>query len=434
MKKLSTVVGGLLFPLMTFATTITFDQALKETFQNNYELKAKKINVDIAKVEANKAKSYNFGNLWFEFNSIRTNEEAAKIASAYYHDRNFMTAKHYAPFVDIFNLRSILEFPIFTGFKISNAKKMAELQVKANKFKFARDKNKLAIEVLKAYNGVVAAKYFIEALQSAKKTTQSFVRMTQNLYNEGMIVKSDVLSAKAKDSEIDVKMIQAQNKFDLALAYLQFLTGDNKITDVKDFKVIISPNSKLDILQRDALNNRKDLKWMKANLDTMKLNVKMNKSVYYPQIGAHLEYGWRIDDDPKFSKYNDYYALAMQAKWYLLQAGASANVEEAKKKQLQTAFYLSQMKQGIKLDVKQKYLKLKAATAIIKAKEEAQITAHKILDEYENMYKNGLVNITILLMKQAEAQKADAELIKAKYDQAIAAAELKLAVGDMIQK
>jgi outer membrane protein TolC len=36
-------------------------------------------------------------------------------------------------------------------------------------------------------------------------------------------------------------------------------------------------------------------------------------------------------------------------------------------------------------------------------------------------------------MKQAELQKADAELIKAKYDQAIAAAELELAIGKRIK-
>jgi outer membrane protein TolC len=60
--------------------------------------------------------------------------------------------------------------------------------------------------------------------------------------------------------------------------------------------------------------------------------------------------------------------------------------------------------------------------------------AHSVLNQYKEMYQNGLINIAILLMKQAESQKADAELIKAKYDQAIAAAELKLAVGSSILK
>ena len=50
------------------------------------------------------------------------------------------------------------------------------------------------------------------------------------------------------------------------------------------------------------------------------------------------------------------------------------------------------------------------------------------------MYKQGMINITILLMKEAEARKARAELIKARYDEAIAAAELKKAIGDLLKE
>jgi len=434
LKKIQKLLGGaLLLPIMSFGTVISFNQALVETFHNNQELKAKKVNVEIAKSQYKTATSYNFGNLFVEYNAIRTNEEAGKIAASFYHSGSLMNAKDY-PYVDIFNMRVISEFPIFTGFKISSAKKMAALQVKAKKFKYQHDRNKLAIEVLKAYNGVVAAKAYIKALESAQKTMASFVKMTNDLYKQGMIVESDVLSTKAKQTDIRVKMIEAQNKYELALSYLEFLTGDPTITDVRDFEVIVPLNSKLKDLQVKALLNRKDYKAMQNNLKTMKYNVKMTKSVKYPTVGAHLEYGWRIDDDPKFSKYNDYYALQLQAKWYIMKAGENGKIEEAQKKKLQIGYYLLQMKRGIKLDVKQKFLKLKSTAAIIKAKEDNLKTVQSILEKYKSMYKNGLINISLLLMRQSEVQKAEAELIKAKYDQAIAAAELKASMGDMIKK
>ena len=46
-----------LAPLMMFASTITFNEALKETFANNKELKAKKLNIELAKEDLKKAKS-----------------------------------------------------------------------------------------------------------------------------------------------------------------------------------------------------------------------------------------------------------------------------------------------------------------------------------------------------------------------------------------
>jgi outer membrane protein len=49
------------------------------------------------------------------------------------------------------------------------------------------------------------------------------------------------------------------------------------------------------------------------------------------------------------------------------------------------------------------------------------------------MYKQGMINMTILLMKEADARKARAELIKAKYDEAVAAAELKASIGNFVK-
>jgi outer membrane protein TolC len=430
------MVGGiLLLPIISFGSVITFNQALSKAFHNNNELKAKKINVDIAQSKYHSAKSYDFGNLFVEYNALRTDDDAAKTVNAgsqaYY---KHTSSQDSTPYTDIFNMRFVSEIPLFTGFKISSAKKMANLQINAKKFTYQHDKNKLAIEVLKAYNGVVAAKYYIKALKSAEKTVKSLKKMIEGLYKQGMVIESDVLTVKARESDIKVKMIEAINKYDMALSYLQFLTGDISITDVKDFEVVVPLDSNLKDLQVKALLNRKDYKAMQNNLLTMKYNVKMTESIKYPTLGAHLEYGWRTTDDPKFSKNNDYYIVGAQAKWYWMKAGENGKIEEAKKKRLQVGYYLLQMKRGIKLDVKKKFLKLKSTQAIIDAKKDKLQTVQSILSKYESMYKNGLINVTLLFMQQAELQKAQAELIKAKYDQAIAAAELKASIGDMIKK
>ena len=62
-----------LTPLMMFASTINFDQALKETFKNNNELKAKKLNVEMAKQDLAKAKSYDWGRFFISEDITRTN-------------------------------------------------------------------------------------------------------------------------------------------------------------------------------------------------------------------------------------------------------------------------------------------------------------------------------------------------------------------------
>ena len=62
-----------LAPLMMFASTVTFDEALKETFANNKELKAKKLNIELAKEDLKKAKSYDWGRFFISEDITRTN-------------------------------------------------------------------------------------------------------------------------------------------------------------------------------------------------------------------------------------------------------------------------------------------------------------------------------------------------------------------------
>jgi len=445
MKRL--LIG--LTPLMMFASTINFDEALQETFKNNNELKAKKLNVEMAKQDLAKAKSYDWGRFYISEDVTKTNNAlyvfGNKLSSreATFRDFGMVDSRKgldYAP-EDLnkpaarvnYNPKIVYELPLFTGFKITYAKEIAKLQIKAKEFKYNRDKNSLAIEVLKAYNGAVAAKYFIKALQSAKETTTSFVKMTKNLFNQGMIVKSDVLSAESRDSEVDAKIIEAKNKYNLALAYLRFLTGNSEITDVQDFRVIISPESDLNILQKEALKNRNDIKWMAKNVQTMQKKVKMDSNIKYPTAGLHLEYG-QNNDQPTLDRNKDYYLLAANITYNFINAGDEENLQKSKIQANQTALYFKHMQNGIKVDVEQKLLNLRAKTSIIDVKIKNKDLAHTVLNQYKEMYKNGLVNIAILLMKQAESQKADAELIKAKYDQAIAAAELELAIGSSILK
>jgi outer membrane protein TolC len=446
MKKM--IIG--LIPALMLASTVSFEEALNEAYTNNNDLKAKKLNIEMAKQDFSKAKMFDFGRLYFEETFSRTNNALYVFGDKLsQREATFLdfgadqftgpSALKVAPknlnhphFRDNYATKIAYDLPIFTGFKIKYAKEIAKLQVKAQKFKYQRDKNKLAVEVLKAYNGAVAAKYFIEALKSAKKTTTSFVKMTNNMYKQGIIVKSDVLNAEERDSEIDAKLIEANNRYKLALAYLRFLTGNSNIDDVKTFKVIVAPESDLKTLQEEALQNRNDIKYMKSNVDTMKNKVKMDKNIYYPTIGAHLEYG-QNNKNPELNKNKDYYLLSARLTYNFINPGDKEELQKSKIQAAQTALYYKHMQNGVKMQVEQKLLSLQAKTALIKTKVKNRDLAENVLHQYTSMYKNGIINISRLLMKQSEKQRADAELIKAKYDQALAAAELELAIGKKIK-
>ena len=454
---------------MLFAKTITFDEALKEGLSNNLELKAKKLNIDKAKADLNQAKGMEYGKLTFSEEISRTNNAmyvfGMKLESREANFKDFGFSDFLGPLgmalqnpsmftpaaqnallatepKDLnypgsrtnFKTKLVYEVPLFTGFKLTYAKEMAKLQIKANRYKYAHDKNKLGIEILKAYNGAVLAKEYINALRVAKKTTTSFIKMIKDFYNNGMATKTDLLEAKKRDNEVDAMLVEAKNKYQLALAYLRFLTDDKDIDGVGDFKVIVPPDEPLAELQKIALENRNDLKWMKSNLATMEKKVKFDRADKYPMVGAHLEYGFNDNALNNISTDKDYYLVAAGLKWNIYDKSTSSKVEKSKIEAAQVANYYNYMKKGIKLDVEQKYLDYKAKHQVVKEKLINKELAEEILKKYTYMYKQGMINITILLMKEAEARKARAELIKARFDEALAAAKLKEALGDLIKE
>jgi len=474
MKKFLLISAALSSFLL--AKSIDFDTALKEALKNNLELKAKKLNIDKAEAQLKEAKGYDWGKLIFSEEVSRTNNAmyvfGMKLESreATFRDFGFSdflggvsqvlqnspdynTFKAYmtnpamaqkllntAP-KDLnypgsrtnFKTKFVYEVPLFTGFKLKYAKEMAKLQVLANKFKYSQDKNALGIEVLKAYNGAVAAKYFINALKKAKETTTAFVKMVKAFYDNGMATRTDLLEVKKRDSEVNAMLIEAENKYELALSYLRFLTDDNEITDVKDFKTLIPNNASLNQLKKIALANRGDLKWMQKNVETMKAKVKFEKSAKYPMVGAHLEYGWN-DNTLTLSSDKDYYLVAAGLNWNIFDKSIDGKVEKSKIEAMQTGYYYKYMKKGIALEVEQKYLDYKSKKAIVKEKLVNKELAEQILKKYTFMYKQGMISMPILLMKEADARKARAELIKAKFDEAMAAAELKKALGDLVKE
>lgn len=69
-------------------------------------------------------------------------------------------------------------------------------------------------------------------------------------FKEGLITDIDVKQAFLYDMNVDTKLIQAENKYELTLAYLRFLTDNENITDVMGFENISVDTTNLDILQK----------------------------------------------------------------------------------------------------------------------------------------------------------------------------------------
>jgi len=447
-------------PVILFAYKIDFENALAKTIENNKSLQAKQKNIEIAKLDLKQAEGLSYGELVFSENILKTDHaghvfglklgsrEASfadfgfdeflalsgsgangnTILSTQPNKLNFPKAR------TNYETKVAYSLPIFTGFKLQSAQKMAKLQLLAKKALYNYDEKKLKLEIVKSYNGVVIAKEFIKAAKKAKEATSSFVHFANELYKEGLVTSIDVKQAKVHDMGVDSKIVEAQSRFALALAYLRFLTNDQTITDVQSFQYIKSENKPLKLLQQEVLELREDYKWMELNTKTLKSKIDFEKSSLFPTIGAQIEYGYNNDTFGDFDDEHDYYMAAVGISYKIFDgAVSSSKTQKAKLEHKQAVDYYEYMKDGILLEVEKNFHTRNSKNKILLQKQKAQKLAMEVLEQSRQMYENQLINMSDLLMQQAKEQKANAEAILAKYEAALANATLQISLGKDIQ-
>jgi len=429
---------------LTKAQTLNFNEVLDLTLKNSKDLKNQKLDINLSSLDIDKINSISYGKLSFEEQINRTNHAGyvfnSKLSSREATFNDFGAAQYDGTANSLyvqpnnlnnpkdrnnFNTKLNYDIPLFTGFKLTNQKEILKLKKKVYELKHSQNTNQLSYEVLKAYNAAVVAKEFIKAAKKAKESILYIKKTANAFHKEGLVTKIDVKQAKVYELNINSKLIDAQNKFDLALAYLRFLTSNDKITDVKELKYIKLKSLDFNTLYKNALMNKDSLKMQNLNKKISKKSIDITNSKYYPTIYSHLEYGFN-DDKLSLSDDKDYYNAMIGVKYTLFDATRNMDKQKSQIQHKQSILNYEKLKDYTKLELQKALLELKSKEKILKEKEEALILSIDIYKQSELMYKNQLIAITDLLKEDANLRYNQANVILAKYEKSLTLANINL--------
>ena len=441
---------SLLVASSVYAQSVNFNEVLNLTLQNNKDLKNQELNIDLAKVDTKTIDSINYGKLSIEEEISRTNHAGhvfnSKLSSreASFNDfgaNDFVTyGSNYIP-DDLnnpqdrnnFNTKITYDIPLFTGFKLSNQKDILKLQEKANEIKYNLDKKTLEFEVLKAYNSAVVAKEFVKALEKAKIAITQIVKSANAFHKEGLVTKIDTNEAKVYEYNINSQLIEASNNFELALAYLRFLSSDDSISDVQSLENINFEIPNENLLYNQALENRDEIKMQDIHINASKKNIEIANSAYYPSIYSHLEYGFN-DNKLTLDDEKDYYMALVGINLTLFDNTRDIQKQKSKIEYAKASLNNEKLKDAIKLELQKTVLNLQTKEKILKEKIEAKNLAFDVLEQSKLLYQNHLISMTSLLSQEANFRKDEALLIQANYEKSLAIAKINLALGKNIKE
>ncbi len=445
MKK---IYLSLLISHFCFAQTINFSEALKQSLGNSKDLKKQELNIQISKEDTNSITASNYGVLSLNSNISRTNHAGyvfmGKLSSreATFKDFGFSqmnegintTPKdlNYPGDRTAINNFVSYDLPLFTGFKLENYKDISKLQEKANEIIYNLDKKNLELEVLKAYNGAVLSKDYLKTMKNAQKNIEFIHNSALEFHKNGLVTKIDVNEAKVYMLNVNSKLVEAENNFNLSLAYLKFLTSNELINDVEGIQNIYFDFENEEELYKKALEKRDEVSLQKISIDANNKNIDIQKSSYYPQVFTHLEYG--VNDNRFTSDQDkDYYMALLGISLTIFDGSRSALVEKAKLEELKSKLDYEKLKDGIKLELEKAMLNYKAKQAILKEKIEAKELANEVLNQAKLQYKNRLISMTTLLNQETNYEKSQTMLLEAIYENSLALANLNLVLGKNIK-
>ena len=438
-----------LISTLCYSQSINFNEVLQQALENSKDLKKQALNIDSIKQDYNIVDGINYGKLSISSEVSRTNHAGyvfnSKLSSreATFRDFGFSQMNEGMDIIpkdlnypnDRTNINSYVSYdiPLFMGFKIENQKDILKLQEKANELLYNLDKRNLEFEILKAYNGAVVAKDFVKALEKAKQTVEFIYEGAKEFHKNGLVTKIDVNEAKVYQLNINSTLTEAKNNFNLALAYLKYLTSNENITDVENLENIYFDLKNFDELYNNALETRDEVKMQSITIEANKKNIDVQKGSYYPTVFSHLEYGVN-DDRFTASKDKDYYIALVGISLTLFDSSRSAYLEKSKIEHLKSTLDYEKLKDGIKLELEKAILDYKAKQEILKEKIEAKNLAFEVLNQANLQYKNRLISMTTLLSQEANFRKSESMLINARYENSLALAKLNLVLGQNLNK
>ncbi len=415
---------------------LTLERAIETARTYNPMLQAAEAGVLAAEAQVDEARSYRLPKLELSEFATRSTNPVVVFSNLLGQERfgpaNFDPAfLNEPPPTNNWNTKLSLMQPIWTGGKISGGVAAAESGAAAAAADRDHAGQQVTQKVIEAYTGVVLAENYRRVATEALETSQAHVKLVRDMYETGMVVQSDLLSAEVRELEVNEMLVRATSQAKIARAGLNLAMGlplDTPAVLPDSVDVPTLTEGDLQALTEEALENRPDLAAAAARSEAADSMVKVARAGWYPEIGVGGAYEANAEDFIGADGTN--WTILGVARWNALEGfAASARVRRAKEQHRQATEYQNHLRQMAGLEVRQAYYELVAVRETLAQSEKAVELAQASLTIVEDRYKEGLTTLVELLAGQTALNEARTREVSARRDLVLADARLKLAVG-----
>ena len=324
-----------------------------------------------------------------------------------------------------------MDYPISTGRRLEENINQQRLELDSADFTLENQKKLISFAVKEAYYNVLQKKNLVTIAESGVRMSSEQLSVIQTQYDEGALVKSDLLHMQIELANYEQGLIDAKGDLEIAENQLLSLIGlpdDTQFETTDKFEYSPYPMT-LDECLEFAKANRLDSKIAKNAVKQSETQIKILKADDKPNISALANKS--INDKNATHHYRDEsWEVGVVMTWKLFNnnetkykiKAAEANVKKAKADVLG-------VDKNIILQTKSAYIQMKAAEKNIETSAAAVLKAKENLSIAQARYEEGVDILLNLTDAQEKLIRAGTNYYTALYEYNLGRASLEKAIG-----
>ena len=308
-----------------------------------------------------------------------------------------------------------------------------------------RTRQEVVYDVKEAYYRVLSLEKLLQVMEKAKVQMREHLKVAGALFEQGMVVKTDVLQADMGLATAEQNLIKTRNATKLARAGLNFLIDEDVDTEWKlaDDAAQATP---LAVAYAEcvelALMYRPEIQQIRSKVAIDEKYVWVARADYFPSLRLFythkLDGGLMVKDNPDYwdqTSEDETWIAGGFMEIKLFNGGQTVNsVKEAKINLNKTKRQAHDVRRNIKLNVLAAYSKVEESLARQKAALKSEKQAAENYRITNLQYAEGIVQSINVLEAHTAFLNAETQALSAVFDYKLALAELEKAVGQESQE
>ena len=386
MKKILTVF--LLMTNIILARDLTLEQAIDLSLSNSKEMKISEKNLDISKLNVNKAIKNALPSVTYA-GTYTVGEHERQILTQSERDR-VNKKRGYTQ-----NLK--LTQPLFTGGAVTAGIKGAKAYENIASYSYLQSKIKNRLDTIKIFSDIINAQRNLEALKYSEGILLKRYQKQEEQLKLRLITKTDVLQTEYSIEDIRAQMINIKNVIDTNMEKLYIRTGISKSESLNllpfdipnNFSEKINLNSDL----KQAINESLSAKLAEEQVKVASATRMAAVGDLLPKVNAFASYGTGERTTFERSYKDGEWTGGIEVSWKVFSFGSDLdNYRVAKLQEEQEELKETSTKENIEINVRGAYLNVLSLEKQIASQSKALEAAKVNFELNQEKYDAGLIS------------------------------------------